>query len=266
VIPVRGQYLGQSYRLYNDYNDVHVFVEDAGFENLYKEIFRVYGLRIRQVFSKNGKKAVIDAARSCTDNRCVYIVDRDWDDILNRIESLENVVVLQKHSIENYLLDYSGFYAIVLADNPRADMDALFNELVFNSIVNKISNRLRPLFESYLAMQITEDDRQGCSQKPGSFQEKNRTCAPDRDAIARFIADIGIPIPQSVRNYFAGDVLRDRGHGKYMLHFLWVGVCKSTHMRQLEIDRLMVRLAQVIDPSVFTTLCDEVLKKGSLSS
>ena len=175
MIPTRAPYSSQSYRLFTDYNDVHVFVEDAGFENLYREIFRSNGLQIRKVFSKNGKESVIEAARTCEDQQCVYLIDRDWDDALQINHTLENLVVLDKHSVENYLLDYSGFYAVVLADNPRGDIEALFGRRDFDSIIKQVSHRLRPLFECYLAMQLAGDLRPGCSRKPGVFQEKNRT-------------------------------------------------------------------------------------------
>ncbi|MBA7576214.1 hypothetical protein ES708_18053 [subsurface metagenome] len=260
MIPARGPYSGQSYRLYNDYNDIHVFIEDAGFENLYKEIFRKYNLAIRKVFSKNGKKSVIEAAHKCNDQRCVYIIDRDWDDVLGITYKFRNLLVLEKHSIENYLIDYSAFYAIVLADNSRKEIDKFFNKQVFNDIIDEVSNRLRPLFECYLTMQLSGDSRPSCSRKPGSFQERNRSCAPDKRAIASFIKIIRIPTPQLVKDYFEGDVLRVRGHGKYMLHFVWAGIQELTALKQLKIDSLMIRLAQVADDSVFKVFYDKIME------
>lgn len=262
MIPTRGPYSGESYRLFDDYNDVHVFVEDAGFENLYREVFRRCNLTIRKVFSKNGKDSVIKAAQTSNDKRCVYVVDRDWDDALLVNHALDNLVVLEKHSIENYLLDYSGFYAIVLADKPKMDIETIFSRNIFISIVNEVSRRLRPLFECFLAMQVVGDHRTGCSIKPGFFKENTRMCAPDTSCIAHFIARIGLQIPQSVHDYFAGEVLLDRGHGKYMLHFVWAGVRQSTNIGQLGMEQLKIRLAQTVDPEIFRAFCDEVTRKG----
>lgn len=260
MIPVREPYSGQSYRLYNDYNDIHVFIEDAGFENLYKEIFRKYNLAIRKVFSKNGKKSVIEAAHKCNDKRCVYIIDRDWDDVLEKTYKCRNLLILEKYSIENYLIDYSAFYAIVLAGNPRKEIDKFFNKQSFNDIIDEVSNCLRPLFECYLAMQLSGDSRPNCSRKPGSFKERNESCAPDKRAITSFIKEIGIPIPQLVKDYFEGDVLRVRGHGKYMLHFVWTGIQKLTALNQLKIDSLMIRLVQLADDSVFEVFYDKIME------
>ena len=85
MIPERATYSGQSYKLYDDYNDIHIFVEDSGFENLYKVLFKKYGIKVENVFSKNGKQDVLDAAKACKDTKCVFIVDRDWDDLLGAI-------------------------------------------------------------------------------------------------------------------------------------------------------------------------------------
>ena len=258
MIPIRSEYSGQSFRLFTDYNDVHVFVEDAGFENLYAEIFRRSELKIRKVFSKNGKASVVEAARHCSDPRCVYIVDRDWADFHKTMPSLGNLVVLEKHSIENYLIEYSGFRALVLADNPRGNIERLLSRSMFDSIAGAVSNCLRPLFECYLTMQMTQDSRPNCSISPGHFQLKNKSCAPDPKNISGFVENIGLSIPKAVRNYFAGEVLYDRGHGKYMLHFVSAGVRQAAGTRQLSHDALLIRLAQNVDYQIFANLCKRI--------
>ncbi len=80
MIPKRASYRGQSYKLYDDYNDIHIFLEDAGFENLYKVLLKKYGVKVENVFSKNGKKAVLKEAELCTDTKCVFVVDRGCAD------------------------------------------------------------------------------------------------------------------------------------------------------------------------------------------
>jgi len=266
MIPTRSEYSGQSYKLFTDYNDVHVFVEDAGFENLYTEVFKCSGLKIRKAFSKNGKDSVIEAARGCNDRKCVYVIDRDWDDFLQKIQTLRNLVILEKHSIENYLLSYSGFRSVVIADNPKDDINSVLSKNMFDTIVDYVSQRLRPLFECYLTMQMTKDPRSNCSRRPGAFQARNRTCAPDEKAIATFIDDIGLPIPEVVRDYFSGDVLKDRGHGKYMLHFVWAGVRQKSGTKQVGFDTLMIRLAQTTDARKFRNLCNDVSRRAMIGS
>lgn len=259
MIPVREMYRGQSYKLFDDYNNVHVFVEDAGFENLYREIFKQCGLPIEKVFSRNGKQEIVDEAVSCRDPKCVFIVDRDWDDLLGIEPILHNVVVLKKHSIENYLIEYSGFSKLVLGDKPKANINELLSKQQFDAIIEDVSRKLLPLFECFATMQMLATGRTGCAYDPGHFQKKNSSCAPDEKKISEFIDAEGEAVPYPVINYFSGDVLRDRGHGKYMLHFVWMGVRNLSKVGQLSMDRLMMRLAQLVKSSDLEVLCEQVM-------
>ena len=254
MISQREPYRNQSYKLFDDYNSCHIFVEDAGMENLYKEILRRCGLSIRKVFSKNGKGEVLRAAQASNDRRCIFVVDRDWDDLLGNIHSLRNLIVLQKHSIENYLIHYEAFCAIIIGDKPKIQIETLLNCERYQEIVSDICLKLRPLFECFAAMQMCGRKEDSCGRNPGNFQVNNRSCAPDERKISNFITEVSIEIPQQVRNYFAGDVLCDRGHGKYMLHFAWAAIRHISKVSQLSSDKLMMRLAQVVDTEAFEDL------------
>ncbi len=258
MIPERTSYGGQSYKLYDDYNDIHIFVEDEGFENLYKVLFKKYGIRVENIFSKSGKKLVLKAAESCTDTKCVFIVDRDWDDLLGVMSTLKNVVVLLMHSIECYLIDHSAFYGIVLGECPKCDIDSLLCKKHFDKILTDVSDKLRPLFECFAAMQMIDEKGKGCSHKPGHFQQKNRSCAPDKREIAQFISDSRVSAPQSVKDYFSDEVLTIKGHGKFMLHYVWEGVRNRSKVSRIGIDKLMMRLAQLIDTQGLKVLAHEV--------
>jgi len=258
MIPERTSYLGQSYKLYDDYNDIHVFVEDVRFENLYKVLFKKSGVKVENIFSKNGKESVLNAAESCSDTKCVYIVDRDWDDLLGIVPTLKNVVVLGMHSIECYLIDHSAFSGIVLGENPKCDIDSLLSEKLFGKILTDVSDKLRPLFECFAAMQMSDEKRKGCSHKPGHFQQKNSSCAPDMREINQFISNSGVAVPQSVKSYFLDKALTQKGHGKYMLHYVWEGVRHKLKVRRIGIERLMMRLAQLIDTQEIKALANEV--------
>ena len=60
-------------------------------------------------------------------------------------------------------------------------------------------------------------------------------------------------------------MLRDRGHGEYMSHFIWNTVRKSAPKKeQMDKDSHMLRLAQTVDPNVLKNLCENVIKKSRL--
>lgn len=258
MIPERASYSGQSYKLYDDYNDIHIFVEDTGFKNLYKVLFGKYDVKVEKIFSKNGKESVLEAAESCTDTKCVFIVDRDWDDLLYVIPTLKNVVILGMHSIECYLIDHRAFSGIVLGECPKCDIDSLLGEEHFEEILTDVSDKLRPLFECFASMQMSDENRKGCSHKPGHFQQKNRSCAPDVQKITQFISDSGVSLSQHIKNYFSDKVLTKKGHGKFMLHYVWEGVRYRSKIGRIGIEKLMMRLAQLIDTKELKTLIHDV--------
>jgi len=258
MIPGRSSYRGQSYKLYDDYNDIHIFVEDEGFENLYKVLMQKYSVRVEHIFAKNGKESVLKAAESCSDTKCVFIVDRDWDDLLGIMPTLKNVVVLSMHSIECYLINHSAFSGIVLTEYPKDNIDNLLGKKHFEEILTDVSDKFRPLFECFATMQMSDEKGKGCSYKPGHFQQKNQSCAPDEQQITRFISDSQVSIPHSVKSYFSDETLTNRGHGKYMLHYTWEGVRHRTKVGKIEITKLMMRLAQLVDTQELKSLAHEV--------
>ncbi len=262
MIPKRAPYGGQSYKIYEDYNEIHIFVEDAGFENLYKVLFNRYDIKVENIFSKNGKESILKAAKSCSDSKCVFIVDRDWDDLFGIFPKLKNVVVLNMHSIENYLIDYGAFSGIILAESPRCEINSVLGQKHFSKILTNVSEDLRPLFECFASLQMKGNGSKGCSHRPGRFQQKNRSCAPDVDTINQFISDSGVSVPKSVRDYFRDKDLSRKGHGRYMLHFTWEGVRQKSGVGKIGSEKLKIRLAQLINTGELKTLALEVKSRA----
>ncbi len=263
MIPRRTTYNGQSYKLFDEYNDIHIFIEDEGFENLYIELFKKKGIKTAKIFSLNGKDSVLDAAELSTDQKCVYIVDRDWDDFHDNLSTLANVVVLEMHSIECYLIDYMAFYGVVVSENPKGDIGSKFSESDYENIILNTSNLLRPLFKCFVSLQLEDTSKKGCSHKPGFFQQQNRTCAPDEGKINNFITNSNINTPQSVSRYFSDSSLITKGHGKYMLHYVWEGVRNKADITKIGLNNLMIRLAQLVDTDELTALSQRIVACGT---
>lgn len=261
MIPERTSYSGRSYKLYDDYNDIHIFVEDAGFENLYKMLFQKYGIRVEHIFSLNGKNSVLENAKSCSDIKCVFLVDRDWDDLLNNMPTLSNIVVLSMNSIECYLINYTAFSGVLISEKPKCNIQRLLSKKHFKKIITDVSDELRPLFECFAAMQICYKKEKGCSHKPGHFQQKNQSCAPDKQKIVQFVSDAGVSIPKIVKDYFSDKILTKKGHGKFMLHYIWEGVRHKTQIGKIGIEKLMMRLAQLTDTQELKSLTQEVVAR-----
>jgi hypothetical protein len=167
---------------------------------------------------------------------------------------------LEKHSIENYLLDYSGMRALVLADLPRANIDECLSISDYEEIISGVSNSLRPLFACFLSMAIHNSSLKSCSYKPGHFQVQNVTCSIDSIKVEEFIRNADVSVPANVCDYFRGDKYLDRGHGKYLLHYIWIEVRNKTRIGKQSNDRLLIRLAQLTNMDALRPICESIIE------
>lgn len=150
--------LGQDI-LYSQFNDIEFYVEDTEQEHFYFNILKKLfsDLKFDKIFPLNGKKNVRDAAVLNTGNKKkVYIVDLDFDHILNNVETIDNLFYLKKYSIENYLISKNSIYEIIRAKDPKlkdAEIDALFD---LNNLLNETAYCLKKLACCFVIIQSKE--------------------------------------------------------------------------------------------------------------
>nr|WP_246866306.1 DUF4435 domain-containing protein [Novosphingobium sp. SG720] len=132
-------------RLYQQYNDIDVFVEDSTYTGVYEKIInRILGGRAKvSRVTPLGPRAVVEAtAKADTGPHHrprLYIVDGDLD-LLSRArsEKIKNLYRLNVYSLENLLIDidaiknYTRFSCPSLDEktcNSRCDIDNLFRDM-----------------------------------------------------------------------------------------------------------------------------------------
>src|SRR5688572_10690170 len=110
---------------YEQFNTVHFYVEDEHEENLYLEILtRLFPtVRITQIFPLRGKQNVLahaqDPVNAPRAGKSVYILDKDFDDLLGHIVKQENIFYLDRYSIENFLCEEDAVVQIALEAQPK---------------------------------------------------------------------------------------------------------------------------------------------------
>ncbi len=259
MTPTRAPYKGQSYKLFNDYNEIHIFIEDEGFENLYNVLLKKHDIRVEKIFSRNGKSSILKSATLCDDEKCIFIIDRDWDDLLGITHPQKNIITLNLNSIESYLINYDTLSGVVISEKPKCNIESTLSKKDYAAIVTSVSNHLRPLFECFSVMQLNGTNKKGCSHKPGHFKSRNSSCAPDPSKINSFIINTKVTIPKQVTEYFSDTDLTNNGHGKYMLNYIWEGVRHKTKIGKISIEKLMIRLAQLLDSPELEDLCHNIV-------
>lgn len=145
--------------LYTQFNDIEFFVEDTEQEHFYFNILKKLfpDLKFEKIFPLNGKKNVSDAAiLNIGNNKKVYIVDLDFDHILNTVQNLDNLFYLRRYSIENYLISRNAVYEVIRTKDSKLkdhEIDALFD---LNQILNDAAICLKDLSCCFIIIQNKE--------------------------------------------------------------------------------------------------------------
>lgn len=142
--------------LYTQFNEIEFFVEDTEQEHFYFNILKKLfpNLKFEKIFPLNGKNNVSDAAKLNIGNKKkVYIVDLDFDNILNCVQNIENLFYLRRYSIENYLFSRNAVYEVIRTKDSKLkdnEIDALFD---LNQILNDAAACLKDLSCCFIIIQ-----------------------------------------------------------------------------------------------------------------
>jgi hypothetical protein len=164
---------------YRKFNQYHFYVEDADQENLYfeilKKVFR--DVDFAKIFPLAGKQNVLahakDAGNHNIKNR-VYLLDKDFDDLLGLKEEIDEVFYLSWFCIENYLMEPNALIEIVVESHPKASRAEIQNALSLDAIIPSIAEELRQLFALFLFVQAEGLGISNCSGKPEAYCKQTR--------------------------------------------------------------------------------------------
>lgn len=116
---------------------VHFFVEDEGQENLYSLLMRrcFPQLSSIEIFPQGGKSAVIKHAtsgyRGFPNIRRIYLLDRDFDDLLGDIREVEGLFYFDQYCVENLVFDGQALLEVCIQESPRENRASLKDRLGF---------------------------------------------------------------------------------------------------------------------------------------
>lgn len=142
--------------LYTQFNDIEFFVEDSQQEHFYFNILKKLfpDLKFGKIFPLNGKKNVVDAAIINAGNKKkIYIVDLDFDHILNTVQNIDNLFYLRKYSIENYLFSKNAVYEVIRAKNSKLKDCEIDTIIDLNQILTDASSCLKELTCCFIIIQ-----------------------------------------------------------------------------------------------------------------
>jgi hypothetical protein len=122
---------GLHYRLgepvfYDPYNDVRFYVEDEEKEHFYFAILSKLftTAKITKIFPLDGKLNVISEAKVYKPNKkkrkSVFIVDKDFDDLLGKVEVFDHLFYLAHYNVESCLIEPEAIVEYVIWENQKA--------------------------------------------------------------------------------------------------------------------------------------------------
>lgn len=168
---------------YRGFNEVNFYVEDADQENLYFEILKSVfpDVKLEKIFPLGGKSNVLSHAKDSSNSAIehkVYILDKDFDDLLNKKETVDCVHYLDKFCIENYLLDENALVEVVIETDPKLSRDQIRDSLALDTVLPAIGQELREIFGLFFLVQMEELGIPNCKEKPERFCNKKRLWEP----------------------------------------------------------------------------------------
>ena len=150
--------LGQDI-LYSQFNDINFYVEDTDQEHFYFNILiKLFpNVSFEKIFPLNGKDNVVIESKLTTDDKTkVYIVDLDFDEILNKNRLIVNItervnildeIVISPENIEKFLdlkeEEFKGFDYVqdksTKLENIILRQGQLYNGIDFINVAKLIS-------------------------------------------------------------------------------------------------------------------------------
>lgn len=248
---------------FRSYNDVDFYVEDEAFEFFYLALFKrtFSAVKIRQIFPLGGKEKCLDHARCNRGSlkRSVYLLDLDYDDLLDCQDKLDGVFYLDEYSIENYLVDHAGFVSYFMTVRPRLRFKDVEELVKVDTLIQEFVSNYKELYAHlFLAHKHALPDIRTFSSPLERFCVKSRLieCCPLKasayqakilNCLSKLQPDLDLePELEGAREIFSEG--RRRCPGKHILRALLdeVGKCLRVTTK-VSLDSAMVIIAKDCD-------------------
>ncbi|HBZ6168949.1 TPA: DUF4435 domain-containing protein [Salmonella enterica] len=135
---------------YQELNDINIYIEDTahGYDRIYQNILTklLNDIRIKKIFPIGSRLDVLAKAREdLAKNNSFFIVDGDLYLLGGELYDIpENVFVLERYCIENYLTDRNAFYEIINEELTSFAENSDFIE--FDVLMTSLRENLKYLF------------------------------------------------------------------------------------------------------------------------
>jgi len=211
---------------YESFNDFDVYIEDTapGYAKIFSSILSRAmdgGVALEKVFPLGDRNVVIAAARKRLqnqNNRCaVFIVDGDLYLLAGEREELpENLVVLPRYCIENFLFDEEVLVSIMDEEHCSLTAEVLARQLDYSGWLNRSREALTLIFRAFAIAHklhaeiptVSRGYKSVCMNGSGELSlEKAR--AIEKEIIDALVADKGLPAVEEAISFVESKINHD---------------------------------------------------------
>lgn len=176
-------------------NDVNFYFEDSGSENLYQLILKKFfgEIRIERVFALSGKRSLIshnEAPENSGIPARVYVLDKDFDDLLGNIVQHKNIFYLERFCIENYLMEEDAIVELIIEAHPTETRDSVKTRVDQNALIERQKESLTNLFAMFFLVQKLDLGLPNCRLNPERFCSQDRLWELESDRIDAYKAEL----------------------------------------------------------------------------
>ena len=191
-------------KIYEDYNDITIYVEDNSITYIYEEILkRLFqgAYRISAIIPLGGKEEVIKTYRQYKDEnhkmKKFYILDGDFNRYIAPEEMIDDTCVyyLKSYSIENYIINEPGCRVFLKGKLKIFDED--INAIIqYDKWRNKVVSDFYELYLTFCAVQATCPNLPNCNQYRYNFIDQNSGFKNVENPIYDYLSSIGLDYSQ----------------------------------------------------------------------
>ncbi len=180
---------------YLNYNDVNFYVEDADQENLYSEILKKLfpGKQFSRVFPLSGKSNVIQHANDPSNlkiERRIYLLDKDFDDLLGLKEDIDNLFYLDLFCIENYFIESDAIINLIIETYPKEKRDEIEKKLSISELEFYLYDKAKTLFSLFYFVQKEGLGIRNTSEVPEKFCFPEKLWEINEECILNYVDEI----------------------------------------------------------------------------
>ncbi|KRW58507.1 DUF4435 domain-containing protein [Pseudomonas sp. TTU2014-080ASC] len=256
---------------YTDFNEVFFYFEDEDQENLYDEIIRkiLPDIKMARVFPLQGKSSVLKHAsaeeNSERSSQSIYVLDKDFDDLLNKKHTKSNIFYLDRYCIENYLIDEPAIAKVIIETYPKAKINDIESSINIDEIIN--NHNLIHLFKLFYCVQKLELGLKNCSKKCDHFTETKKRWILDKGKINEYEQEVLNKALELKRHPKLTDIqsdfrlklpdqysIHELVSGKFLLGLVFSYIKSKYSLGAISLDSFTYRIAKNCDLRSLTQL------------